>query len=94
MFLPIKILDTVYLLENNRADYFLMKNYENNLKNEAILDTFINKNKAINFESYAYYDMIFYKETSETNIGSITNYVKTKGKFYYPRSRKSLSCGF
>ena len=78
---PIKIMDTTINFYY-KSHFYLLKNYEDNIENEHIIENYIKENMDKNFESYEYYDLIFYKESDETNKENITKYVKAKGRFY------------
>lgn len=55
----------------NKVNYYLIHGYEDTKKVKRYIDRFVNNNKDSNLEHYAYFSMIFYKASFETNTRNI-----------------------
>lgn len=56
---------------STKVDVYLVSGYDDNSKTRIAIESFIDKNKKDNFLKYMQYEMIFYKESSETNPKNI-----------------------
>lgn len=74
---PLEMLSHEYITNfdgkklTTKFDVFLVSGYVDNSKTRMAIDSFIDKNKRGNFLKYMQYEMIFYKESSETNPKNI-----------------------
>lgn len=55
-----------------KGDHFIIKGYKDNSETLRSIDSFVNNNKGKMPDDNTQYDMIFYKESSITNIGHLT----------------------
>jgi hypothetical protein len=55
----------------NKGAYFLVKDYEDSPEALKFIEKFIEKNRDKDFASFDNYSMIFYKESSKTNLEEI-----------------------
>lgn len=60
----------------SKGEYFLVKEYTDNMKNESLIDSFAHKNTAVGISNYANYSMLFYKESGQTNIKHLKEHPK------------------
>lgn len=54
-----------------KSDFYLVKNYSDNRRNLFLIDSFVEKNKSKGLDTFTQYGIIFFKESSKTNIQSI-----------------------
>lgn len=55
----------------DKLDFFLVKNYENNLRSDSVIEEFTKTYKDPTWQKYNSYQMVFYKESIITNDTSI-----------------------
>ena len=55
-----------------KSENYLIKNYVESEKTENIIDSFVTENKNKSYRKYEGYNIIFYRESSKTNIEHIT----------------------
>ena len=64
-----------------KVDFFLVDGYQNDDNTRKILDSFIEKHKVVDFTKVDQYEMIFYKESAETNSKNILSSRPSKSHF-------------
>lgn len=54
-----------------KKDIYIVKNYNDNLKNEKTVDSFAYKNRAKDLAKYSYYTIVVYKHSDATDIANL-----------------------
>lgn len=65
----------------DKLDFFLVKNYEDNLNSDSVIEEFTKNHKNPTWQKYNSYQMIFYKETQITNDTSIKNHAHNLDRY-------------
>jgi hypothetical protein len=74
---PFTVLNKIDTIHNEKGDAvykfdcFLVTNFKDNKQSERLIDSFVTKNKAADFNSYTQYEMLFYKQSEITNPNHI-----------------------
>lgn len=55
----------------SKMSFYLVQGYKNNKVTERSIDDFVHRNKDSNWLNYSQYQVIFYKESNETNVKNI-----------------------
>ncbi|MEO7047693.1 MAG: hypothetical protein ABI091_20510 [Ferruginibacter sp.] len=80
---PLKMLNYLDTISNDgkaltifKTEFYLIKAYSASKKTDQYIDSFIMKNKDTYLGKYSSYKMVFYKESSETNLENIASHPK------------------
>jgi len=55
----------------SKFDYYLISNYRDNKRTQNFIDSFVQQHKDSSIAKYSHYNIVFYRESSETNVKNI-----------------------
>jgi hypothetical protein len=59
------------MAKNSHLQYFIIRGYSDNRESLNQVDSFADKIKSADYADYPQYELIFYKESGQTNVGNI-----------------------